>query len=53
MDVESTKKFFADYGVIISLVILAIAIIYVNWKINDLNYKVQQTIMYNSSSPFA
>jgi len=33
-------------GIVISLVLLLIAVIYINLKVNDLNYRLQQTLMY-------
>jgi hypothetical protein len=33
-------------GIVISLVLLLIAVIYINFKVNDLNYRLQQTLMY-------
>jgi len=33
-------------GIVISLVLLLIAVIYINFKVNDLNYRLQQTLMF-------
>lgn len=43
---DDAKKFVIDNYVAISLIILLIAIVYVNMKINNLDYKFQQTLMY-------
>lgn len=44
---EDIKKFVIENNVVISLVVLLIAVVYINIKINDLDYRVQQTIIYS------
>jgi len=46
MSYEDTKKFIIDNYITISLIILLIAIVYVNIKVNDLDYRLQQTIIH-------
>jgi len=43
---DDVKKFAQENSVMISIVVLLIAVIYINIKVNDLNYRLQQTIMY-------
>jgi hypothetical protein len=43
---DDVKKFTQENSVTISIVVLLIAVIYINIKVNDLNYRLQQTIMY-------
>lgn len=45
---DEIKSYIIENYVIISLIILLIAVIYINIKVNDLNYRMQQTIMYGS-----
>jgi hypothetical protein len=45
---EEIKKFITENGIIISLTLMLVAIIYVNIKVNDLDYRLQQTL----SSPY-
>jgi hypothetical protein len=39
-------QFITDNNVMLSLLFLLIAVIYINMKINDLEFRVQQTIMF-------
>ena len=39
-------KFITENNVMLSLLFLLIAVIYINMKINNLEYRVQQTIMF-------
>lgn len=50
MSFEEFKMFVINNGVTITLVILVLAVLYINYKINDLNYRVQQTLMYTPPS---
>lgn len=42
---EELKKFVTENIITIILVLLLIGVIYVNMKINDLDYRLQQTII--------
>jgi hypothetical protein len=44
---DDIKKFITENSVTISLVLLLIAVIYINIKVNNVDYKLQQTIMYS------
>ena len=43
--------FIKENGIVLSLVFLLIAVIYINHKVNDLNYRLLQTIMYQPLKP--
>lgn len=42
---EDFKKFVAENSVTIVLTLMLIAIVYVNIKVNDVDYRLQQTII--------
>lgn len=44
---EDIKKFITENSIVISLVVLLIAVVYINMKVNDLDYRLQQTIIYS------
>lgn len=46
---EDISKWFTKDNVVIGLIILLLAIVfYVNMKVNDVDYRLRQTIMYRS-----
>jgi hypothetical protein len=50
MPYKDIEKFWQENWLTIILTLMVIAIIYINYKVNDLNYRLQQTIMYNPSN---
>jgi len=44
---DDVKIFVYDNSTTIVLILLTIAVIYINLKVNNLDYKVQQTIIYS------
>jgi len=45
---EDIKNWFTKDNIITTvLIILVIAVLYVNMKVNDVSYRLQQTIMYS------
>jgi hypothetical protein len=47
---EDIKKFVLENGIIISITLVVVMIIYINLKINDLDYRLTQ-LMINANSP--
>jgi hypothetical protein len=47
LTVDDVKKFITENGTPIFLVVLLFAVVYVNIKINDIDYRLQQTIVYS------
>jgi len=52
---EDFKQYVFDNYIVILFIVLLVAIFYINMKINNLDYRVQQTIVHsyeNRSSPY-
>lgn len=45
-NIEDVKLFVLENSIVITFIVIVIAIIYINLKINDIDYRLQQTIMY-------
>ena len=48
---EEVKQFLVEHHVAILFSLLFIAIVYTNWKINDVDYRLQQTLVHNLQNP--